>query len=498
MAAREMVEVELKFDVAADAPAPDLSRLVPDGRVGTPQHYELRATYYDTPAHDLAAHRITLRRRTGGTDAGWHLKRPGDGAGRRELQLGFDEAPADGEVPGALRTAVLAIVRDRPLQPIAELTTQRTVTSLYDDAGGSLAEFCQDRVLAFDHAGEHAREWSEWEFELTGRRPALLAAAERLLTGAGARPAASASKLARAIGAEPQDRSSTPDTRRRLPKRPSGLEFVVHAVGEHRDALLRWDPLVRANADDAVHQLRVTARKLRALLTSFPTVLGPEAAAPLIEELRELGLILGDVRDREVRLATTRALLETEPVVPDELRRALIDAEVARQERALRVVARAMSSPRYLRLLDALDELLADPPPGPDAQRPAPKVALDGVAHAARRLRRAERKLTEYPPGSAEWLAHLHRVRKRTKAVRYTADAAAPLRVKKVRAISRHAERIQDHLGIFQDTVVNRAHLARVAETAGLSPQALFVLGRLDAREEARGRDAVEAYLHER
>ncbi|MGT2464242.1 CYTH domain-containing protein [Sinomonas atrocyanea] len=39
--------------------------------------------YFDTADLALAAHGMTLRRRTGGTDAGWHLK-IALGPGRRE------------------------------------------------------------------------------------------------------------------------------------------------------------------------------------------------------------------------------------------------------------------------------------------------------------------------------------------------------------------------------------------------------------------------------
>ena len=36
----------------------------------------LEAVYYDTPNLRLLAEGVTLRRRTGGEDAGWHLKLP--------------------------------------------------------------------------------------------------------------------------------------------------------------------------------------------------------------------------------------------------------------------------------------------------------------------------------------------------------------------------------------------------------------------------------------
>ena len=75
---------------------------------------QLDAVYFDTPGRDLAAHKVTLRRRTGGPDAGWHLKLPAGPDARTEVREPLGAA-ADDDVPEALRDIVLAIVRDRPL-----------------------------------------------------------------------------------------------------------------------------------------------------------------------------------------------------------------------------------------------------------------------------------------------------------------------------------------------------------------------------------------------
>ncbi len=70
------LEVERKFDVVESTPAPSFDGLASVTRVSQSPAQTLDAVYFDTAGHDLAAHRITLRRRTGGTDAGWHLKLP--------------------------------------------------------------------------------------------------------------------------------------------------------------------------------------------------------------------------------------------------------------------------------------------------------------------------------------------------------------------------------------------------------------------------------------
>ena len=84
-------EVERKFDVVESTVSPSFEGLSSVARVERSPSQHLEAVYFDTPGHDLAAHRVTLRRRTGGSDAGWHLKLPagpghphrGPGAARR-------------------------------------------------------------------------------------------------------------------------------------------------------------------------------------------------------------------------------------------------------------------------------------------------------------------------------------------------------------------------------------------------------------------------------
>ncbi|HEY9303277.1 MAG TPA: CYTH domain-containing protein, partial [Mycobacterium sp.] len=70
------LEVERKFDVGESTGSPSFTGIADIARVEQLPTQALDAVYFDTPARDLASRRITLRRRTGGEDAGWHLKLP--------------------------------------------------------------------------------------------------------------------------------------------------------------------------------------------------------------------------------------------------------------------------------------------------------------------------------------------------------------------------------------------------------------------------------------
>ncbi|MGV9710282.1 CYTH and CHAD domain-containing protein [Gordonia sp. NPDC003424] len=491
MAASEQVEVELKFDVDAGHTAPDLRAL--PGVVGAmePETFQLDATYFDTENLDLAGNKITMRRRTGGHDAGWHLKRPtGTVGARRELQVGFDDAPADGDVPTDLITPVIALTRTRKLIPVAALSTTRTITRLLGVDGAPVAEFAEDLVTAQSLLpGGHFQEWAEWEFELigSGAHPKLLKAAEKLLRSGGGRAPSSASKLARAIGATPSVREP------QLGKYPTALELVITDIAIHRNTLIAHDPLVRIDAEDAVHQMRVACRRLRSVFSGFPTVLDEARTSHLSNELKLLARILGDARDSEVQLEIDESILRGENASPG-LIAALAGTESAVHDRAIKAAHAAMNSDRYFALLDAIDELIASPLPGPDAEMPAVDAVDKAITKSRKHIRTAQKKLAALPEGSPEWTVQMHTIRKRAKRLRYSTDAAEPLNKKRYRAVAKVAKDIQSTLGDVNDIHINRDRLAEVAASGEVTGMDMFVLGRIDARAQADAQRAIAAY----
>jgi hypothetical protein len=203
----EQIEVERKYAVGTGFVMPDLSRAPAVAAVTSPRTYHLTAIYFDTPGFRLASARITLRRRTGGTDAGWHLKLPAEAGARREVHAPL--GPGGEPVPEELSGLVAETVHGRPLRPIARLQTTRTVRRLTDAAGQVLAEVADDEVtgsLPDQDAGatdsppdpttwRTATAWREVEIELANGPDGLLDEAGRFLLEAGARPSPSASKL---------------------------------------------------------------------------------------------------------------------------------------------------------------------------------------------------------------------------------------------------------------------------------------------------------------
>jgi hypothetical protein len=203
----EFLEIEQKFDVDAGFERPSFAGLAGVSEAA-PALLHLSATYFDTPDGRLAASKITLRRRTGGTDEGWHLKLPADSGARREVHAPL--GTAERQVPEVLAARVAEVTGGQPLHPIATLNTERTVVTLRGGDGRVAAEVADDQVTARrlppgaepapggPPAGPELR-WREIEVEVPTADPPLQRAAADVLLAAGARPAGHGSKLARVL-----------------------------------------------------------------------------------------------------------------------------------------------------------------------------------------------------------------------------------------------------------------------------------------------------------
>jgi len=215
------LEIERKYDVDDSTPLPDWTALPGVVAVDEPEHRELDARYLDTADGALARALTALRRRTGGPDAGWHIKQSTP-EGKHETHwpleveedggVGGDADPAttgaeaDPVVPAAILDA-LSGVAEPPFAVIARIRNARTAYALRDADGGLVAEFVDDRVTAADPRRGVETRWREWELELGPAAPAdeagrsaLFAAADALVAAAGGRVSPSGSKLARALG----------------------------------------------------------------------------------------------------------------------------------------------------------------------------------------------------------------------------------------------------------------------------------------------------------
>jgi CHAD domain-containing protein len=269
------------------------------------------------------------------------------------------------------------------------------------------------------------------------------------------------------------------------PKPSASAADVVKAYLKVQVAKLReLEPKVRADEFDAVHQMRVTTRRLRATLRSFGLVIPRSATRKVAAELRWLGGVLGEARDGEVLPGHLLASLETIPV---ELLIGPVQARVQGHYAPPRAsahvaVIEALDSARYATLLRDLDELAHDPPLGPRAGDPARDVLPAAVAKAYRQARKRMRRATRAPAGQARDVA-LHQARKSARRARYAAEAARPASGKSARKFARQMKKVQSAAGEHQDTVIARQAARELGISAHLAGENAFTYGLLHERE---------------
>lgn len=124
----------------------------------------LEATYFDTADRRLADAGITPRRRSGGSDAGWHLKLPAAGGHREEVHAPVGAATST--VPSVLEDRVHTISLGEPLVPVARIDTTRSTFELLDHEGRVLATLDDDRVRGEIPQRRVVSQWRELEIEL--------------------------------------------------------------------------------------------------------------------------------------------------------------------------------------------------------------------------------------------------------------------------------------------------------------------------------------------
>ena len=164
-----------------------------------------------------------------------------------------------------------------------------------------LAELAEDRVTAHTMGrGTEAIHWRELEVELTEHgSPELLDRIEKQLLKAGAQRSGSDNKLSRALA----DRLPANEAEHDAGSPGSAAAAVLSYLRTHADTFRRYDPLVRRDAPDSVHKMRVSSRRMRSTLQAYRRVLDRDARAPALP--RTARHRRGTARGGKARIATS-------------------------------------------------------------------------------------------------------------------------------------------------------------------------------------------------
>ncbi|MFY2787529.1 CHAD domain-containing protein [Rhodococcus sp. MALMAid1271] len=467
-------EREDKFDVDEDFQLPSLTSLVPaDGAVVTSETH-LVSEYFDTTGQDLLRRGITVRRRTGDADNGWHAKVPADKA-RTEIRLplgsGLHTAVPD-ELIEVLRGAVIG----GALSAVATLTTRRMVHTVSDADGGVVAEIADDEVSVVLIGGATGPRWREVEVELgLAGSESFLKKAGKVLRAAGARPSAHPSKLHRALSVV-----------REIPA-AAGVRLLTDYLDEQVQAIVAGDVYLRRGLDP-IHSTRVAIRRYRSTLRVFGSLFEDESAAHLESELSWYANILGEVRDRQVQRARFAAALRELPPewvlgpVAARIENDLLAEQIRYRESAMA----ELDGDRYLALLTMLSAWSRGLPiDGEVSEKVLVNLARKAGKKAIDRTRRAVRGTDDEA---------LHRARKASKRARYAAELVDPAVDKKVsKANIKRYRTIQEVLGEHQDAVIAADIVRRLGARAGSTAgENGFTFGLLFERERRAAESARE------
>jgi len=481
-------ETERKYEVPSSADTswlPELERVDGVSAVVDRSPEELDAVYYDTDDLRLSGSSAVLRRRTGGADAGWHLKLPLSGDSREEIRSALTDT-----VPDALLDLTRSRTRGAELTPVVRIRSTREVRHLVDADGTTRAELSVDTVRAESLRAEGGRAaWNEMEVELAeDADPAILDAVDKKLRKKGIARAHSPSKLARALDETATAPAAASGESAGLDSEQAGAQVLAY-VREQIRALTALDPAVRRDRPDSVHKMRVACRRLRSCLRSYRTVLDRDVTDAIRSELKWLAGELGAERDQEVLMERLSGEIEA---LPEEL----VLGPVAARLQVWNVVDStkshqrsldALASRRYLDLLDSLAVLLDRPPLRAKAVKTgkADKVMAKAVLKEYGRLAGRMTIALELPPGP-ECDVALHEARKAAKKVRYATEVARPALGKPAKRLGKRVKAVQKTLGDHQDSVVARGALRDLAVAAQTAGEAGFTWGLLYGMEQAR------------
>lgn len=485
-------EREVKLAAPSLPAALSVARILSEmgGSIGAARSVAYEDVYLDTADGWLARGGLGLRLRFAGGAATLTLKTaPEVREGvldRGEIEERVPRSPARYPCapPGRqVRRWVREITGVSRVEPVARLRVWRTEWPCAFPDGTRLAA-CADIVAA--RVGGHTVRFSEVEIEARRRPSALPALARRLADRAGWVEVRE-SKLERAFALAGMAASGPPRGRPALADDGSPAE-AARALLEHYWRLYRWHlPSVCVRSDpEALHDLRVALRRLRAAYAVFRRVL-PASSAALFQELRTVARAAGGVRDLDIAIELlTRLGADLRPRFQPAVSAVVADLARRRQARHVRLRRRLVSAShrRMERRAAALFNALRWPREASAA--PSTGVFLKTALAAARRKAlRALRAIDLRSPNET-----FHAARVRCKKYRYILEFVVDARGGKARKTHRRLVEVQDALGALQDAVVvQRCLEARAASAPPPSrPAATAAMIRRLGREIRRNR----------
>lgn len=447
---------------------------------------KLAATYFDTPTLELSQRRIALRVRREGRR--WVQAVKGGGSTlsgvhqRLEIENVLRNAQPDLSV--LPRHAVTRILRSRKVResllPVMHTEITRTVR-LIEPAPGVQIEVAIDRGVI--RSGRRRERVCEIELELkSGALSALFDLAQQLLQ---VLPVALEHRSKAERGYDLFRGQAAPPAKAVPVILDPGMNAGQSFLAITATALAQIQANERGVLDspdpEYLHQMRVGIRRLRSAFRLFRDQLG-DAAAPQTEALRNLGAVLGPVRDWDVFV--TETLPAVRPVLAAHVAAETFDQWCQTSRRGTRAaLKKSIKTTNYVDFMIEMGRWLAVFRDHDEArwQQPATACATRILAACHARVLKRGRRLDRRSA------AELHRLRIAIKQLRYAVGFFSSLySARGMAAMHDRLALLQDILGRINDAATVRQLLvAPTAENREVIAAAGIVIGWCEAHAEA-------------
>ncbi len=453
--------------------------------IGAPTTLDLHDRYLDTPDWRIYRAGYALRIRSGGNRIEACLKElrgPVDGiARRRELREPLPDANPNYlmDTLGVVGTRTSRICGGRSLRVIGELHTHREERGLRGSEGCEGVIALDETTLLADD-GTPAEVIHRIEVEAPADAATLFEPFLQRLQAELSLTLAATTKFERALCVRGLDPAASDDLGSTEVDAGLTVGAVAFAVLRKQfAAFLRNEPGVRLGENPVyLHDMRVASRRLRAALRLFESALPARPAASMRAQLRVVGRALGAARDLDVMIAAVRAwsprIVSTNAAALDPL----LDILTQRREGARTDLLRILDSPRYERLVTSATETLRRVPPAKSPQSTM-SIRLAGpemIGRARKKLVKAGRAVHVEAAPTA-----YHNLRIRAKRLRYALEFLAPIYCGPAKRMIRALVRLQDLLGLQQDSEVAIVELKAIAAAHGdeFSAATMLAIGEL-------------------
>lgn len=486
-ATTDQIEVEWQFAAPdTDSVARWLMAAVVPGYTVTPGKTKvLNDTYFDTADWRINHGGFTCRVRDKGDSAELTLKSMAEAVGsmrsRREMTEGLEPGGLPMAAPGACGETLRLLAGKHALKQIFSLETNRQTFELAD-GGGTLGEIALDETAIAVEESEPQRLWRvEVEID-AGAVDRSQRFVDLLVAATGLTPAGT-SKFEAALAATGQVVSA----------RASGLgpatvtaDLTAGQAGfavmrKHFAVFLANEAGTRIGEDiEALHDMRVATRRLRAAMSAFGPFLPPRTAGYRMQ-FGWIAAALGEVRDLDVqieRMAEWRAdVSESQAASLDAVERLFVQRRHAARRRLLF----ALNSRRYDSLVERFAAFLKR---GPARSFAPGQVALLSVAPdlVERRYKKVRQMGDRVKPISPPGSYHLLRIE--AKKLRYALEFVGGVYGKQATDFSGRVTALQDVLGLHQDADVAMHMLQDMAANSGrrLGPATILAMGAIAER----------------